>query len=161
VVSDGFRPWQSNRFGGEKRPRLKMKRHEFTLKIQKFVDAPFALGDKTKGWDCLNSLDDFYRSIGKDFPEEYKGVNKDNYAEKWKSRNGKKLFREFLLSLGSKIDPNYMIEGDLFVFDGENFSFPAIYLGRSHLLTVWDKGIKVVPLKAIKRLFKLADVRRL
>lgn len=138
-----------------------MKRNEFTKKIQKFVDAPFALGDKDKGWDCLNSLDDFYRSIGKDFPTDYKGINKDNYVEKWESGKVKKLYMEFLLSLGSSINPNYAIEGDLFIFDGTEWAFPGIYLGRGHLMMTFDKGVKVAPLKILKRMFKLVDVRRL
>jgi len=138
-----------------------MKRNEFTLKLKKFVDAPHVLGNKNEGWDCLNILDEFYRSIGKDFPEEYRGINKDNYIEKWRSGKGKDIYREFLLSLGSSVHPNYSIEGDLFVFDGAEAAFPGIYLGRGHLLMTFDKGVKVVPLKSIRKLYHLVDVRRL
>lgn len=138
-----------------------MKRHDFTLAIQKFIDAPFALGDKSKGWDCLNSLDEFYRSIGKSFPTEYKGINKDNYVEKWESGKVSKIYREFLLSLGSSVSPNYAIQGDFFIFDGVESTFPGIYLGRNHLLMVFDTGVRVVPLKVMKHLFSLVDVRRL
>lgn len=142
-------------------PKFDMKRNEFTLKIKKFVDAPFAFGNKEKGWDCLNSLDEFYRSIGKSFPKEYKGVNWDNYVEKWNSGSAKKIYKEFLLSLGSSINPNYALEADLFIFDGIEWPFPGIYLGRGHLLMVFDKGARVVPLKLVKRMYHLADVRRL
>jgi len=137
-----------------------MKRFEFTKKIQHFIDKPFALGDKSKGWDCLNSLAEFYDSIGKRFPREFKEFNEQNYAEKWKAGEGKKVFREFLLSLGESINPNYALEGDLFVFDGEETAFPGIYLGRGHVLMVFDKGVKVLPLKHIRKLFKVVDVRR-
>lgn len=138
-----------------------MKRYEFTLKVKKFVDAPFALGDKSKGWDCLNALDEFYRSIGKDFPQEFRGITKDNYAEKWNSGDTRKIYKDFLLSLGSSINPNYAIEGDLFIFDGTEWSFPAVYLGRGHLLGVFTEGVKVVPLRLMKRLFTFSDARRL
>lgn len=138
-----------------------MKRHEFTLKIKKFIDAPFALGDKNKGWDCLNSLNDFYLSIGKDFPKEYRGVNWDNYVEKWNSGDAKKIYKDFLLSLGRSIDPNYAVQGDLFIFDGTEWPFPGIYLGRGHLLMVFLQGSRVVPLKIMKRMYRLVDVRRL
>lgn len=139
----------------------KLKRVEFTQKIEKFIDAPFALGNKSKGWDCLNTLDEFYRSIGKKFPEEFEGITKDNYAEAWRSGKGKKLLKRFLLGLGRSIDQNYAVEGDLFVFEGEKAVFPGIYLGRGHLLMVFDKGVRVVPLKVIKKGFYLLDVRRL
>jgi len=138
-----------------------MKRNEFTLKLQKFIDAPFALGDTAKGWDCLNSLAAFYDSIDRPFPRQYKEFNELNYAEKWKAGEGRKELREFLLSLGEPINPNYALEGDLFIFEGEEMTFPAIYLGRGHLLTVWDKGVKVTALKAIRSLFKLVDTRRI
>jgi len=138
-----------------------MKRNEFTTKLQKFIDAPFILGDKSKGWDCLNSLAEFYDSVGKPVPREFKGFNEQNYAEKWKDGEGKKELREFLLSLGESIDPNYAFDGDLFIFDGEETAFPGIYLGRGHLLMVFDKGVKVVALKAMKSLLKIVDVRRL
>jgi hypothetical protein len=138
-----------------------MKRNEFTTKLQKFIDAPFVLGDKSKGWDCLNSLAEFYDSTGKTFPREFKNFNEQNYAEKWKAGEGKKELREFLLSLGESIDPNYAFDGDLFIFDGEETAFPGIYLGRGHLLMVFDKGVKVVTLKAMKSLLKIVDVRRL
>ena len=138
-----------------------MKRFEFTLNIKKFIDAPFSLGDKSKGWDCLNSLDEFYRSIGKNFPQEYRGINADNYAEKWRLGEAKQIFREFLLSLGCSVNRNYALEGDLFVFDGEETAFPGIYLGRGHVLMVFDKGVKVLPLNLVKKIFKIVDVRRL
>ncbi len=138
-----------------------MKRNEFTAKLQKFIDAPFALGDKSKGWDCIDSLIEFYSSIGKPFPREFKGFDEQNYAERWARGEGKKEMREFLLSLGESIDPNYALEGDLFVFDGLETAFPGIYLGRGHLLMVFDIGAKVVTLKAMKTLLKIIDVRRL
>jgi hypothetical protein len=139
-----------------------VKRHEFTIKMQKFIDAPFALGDKNKGWDCLNALDEFYRSIGKDFPTEFKGINKDNYAEKFQSGIGKKLYKEFLLSLGSPINPNYALQGDLFIFDGKEWAFPGIYHGNGNLTMVFLEGARTVPLKAIKRFYgSPVGVRRL
>lgn len=135
-----------------------MKRFEFTVKIQKFVDAPFALGDKTKGWDCLNSLAEFYDSIGKNFPKVFKGFDEFNYAERWKVGEGKKELKEFLLSLGESINPNYAFEGDLFIFEGKEMTFPGIYLGKGHLLMVFDKGCRVVPFKFFKEF--LIEVKR-
>ncbi len=136
-----------------------MKRNEFTLKLQKFIDAPFALGDKTRGWDCLNILAEFYDSIGKSFPRQYKDFDEFNYAERWKAGEGRKEFREFLLSLGESVNPNYALEGDLFIMEGEEMTFPGIYLGRGHLLMVFDKGVRVVPSKFFKK--NIVDVRRL
>ena len=139
-----------------------MKRFEFAEKIKKFTDAPLALGDKTKGWDCLNILDEFYRSIGKDFPTEYKGINESNYIEKWNSGNVGNLYLEFLLTLGESVNPNYAIEGDLFIFKGREVAFPAIYLGRGNLQIVCEKGVRVVTMKVMKALYGLPiDVRRL
>lgn len=136
-----------------------MKRFAFTQKVQKFIDAPFALGDKAKGWDCLNSIADFYDSIGKTFPREFKGFNESNYAERWEKGEGKEELKEFLLSLGESINQNYAVEGDLFIFEGAEMVFPGLYLGRGHVLMVFDKGARVVPLKFFKKY--LIGTRRL
>ena len=144
-----------------------MKRFEFTQLIKKFVDAPHAIGDISKGWDCLNLLNELYILLGKDFPTEFKGWNAENYAERWKRGEGKEIYREFLLSLGEPIHPNYALEGDLFIFAGSGLVFPGIYLGRGHLLMVFaqcdakqkNRGCKVVPLSFFKK--ALIGVRRL
>ncbi len=144
-----------------------MKRHEFTTKIKQFIDTPQYLGDTSKGWDCLNILREIYTLLGKDFPKEFKGWNAENYAERWRHGEGKDIYREFLLSLGESINPAYAIHGDLFIFEGNAQVFPAIYLGKGHLLMVFapcdkkqkNRGCKVVPLSFFKRF--LIDVRRI
>ena len=144
-----------------------MKRFEFTQKIQKFIDAPHVLGDPSKGWDCLNILREVYTLLGKDFPTEFKGWDADNYAERWKRGEGKDVYREFLFSLGSPVDPAYALEGDLFIFEGAEQLFPGIYLGRGHILMVFapcdtkqkNRGCKVVPFSFFKKF--LIGIRRL
>ncbi len=176
----------------------KMKRFEFTQKIQKFIDAPFALGDTSKGWDCLNSLAEFYDSIGAKFPREFGEWNEQNYADGWLRDPSKARMTliKFLRTLGEPVDKNYLMEGDLLIicpkidkkvldqidsnsvrddilktfptmfdyvasiFDGkELLAFPAVYLGRGHLLIVFNKGVKVVPLKFFKNF--IVEARRL
>ena len=144
-----------------------MKRWEFTEKIQQFIDAPHILGDPSKGWDCLNILREVYTLLGKSFPTEFEGWNAENYAERWKRGEGKAVYRDFLFSLGQPVEPNYALEGDLFIFDGVEQLFPGIYLGRGHLLMVFapcdtkqkNRGVKVVPLRFFKEF--LIGVRRL
>ena len=144
-----------------------MKRFEFTQIVQKFIDAPQIFGDTSKGWDCLNILREIYTLLGKDFPKEFKGWNAENYAERWRHGEGKDIYREFLLSLGESVNSNYAIHGDLFILEGNQQVFPAIYLGNGNLLMVFapcntkqkNRGCKVVPLKFFKKYF--IDVRRL
>jgi len=141
---------------------------------------------------------DFYDSIGKKFPREYGEWNEQNYAEGWLKDPSKsrKVLMNVLMNLGEKVDPNYIIEGDLLIlvadtnidtfkginvesikedllktfptmidyltsiFDGkELIAFPAIYLGRGNMLVVFNKGVKVVPLKFFRKF--LVEARRL
>lgn len=175
-----------------------MKRYEFTNKIKKFVDAPFALGDKEKGWDCLNSLADFYDSIGVDFPKEFGEWNEQNYAKGWMRdpSKGRETLIAFLRTLGREVDLKGLEHGDLLiidlkvtkdtfkninvepakaeilktfptmlnyitsVFEGRELTaFPAIYMGTGHILVVFNKGVKVIPLKFFEKY--IVEARRL
>lgn len=140
-----------------------MIRTEVSKILKKYIDKPFALGDKNKGWDCLNILYDFYTSWGKNFPNQYKDFDENNYAEKWRSGKGKEELREFLFSLGEPVDPSYMRDGDLIIFEGKDMTFGAIYAGRGHVLVVFDSniGVKIIELNLMKRMFTLISVRRL
>jgi hypothetical protein len=85
-----------------------------------------------RGWDCLNSLRDFYRDCGFPFPEEYKGWNWVNYAEKWMDdpEEGRIVFMELLRSLGREVGRNYAIRGDLLIIKSQP---PKMTLGRATL----------------------------
>jgi cell wall-associated NlpC family hydrolase len=124
---------------------------------EKLIDAKFSLGNTSKGWDCLNSLREFYSALGVDFPKSFKDYNESNYAKRWKNSSDKAKadFEEFLLTLGKPVDFHYAKRGDLMIFEGKEIpSFPAIYLGNGHILMVFDKGCKVVPLKFFKKVIK-------
>ena len=130
--------------------------------ISEFVDKDFALCDKKKGWDCLNSLMTFYESFGYQFPIEYMGWTKENYGIRWgkDQKEGRKIFGEFLLGLGHEIAFSEILRGDLLIFQAEELGiFPGIYLGNGNIFMVFDKGAKVIPLKVLKS--KLINIKRM
>ncbi len=131
------------------------------------IDAKYALGDRSRGFDCLNSILQFYREMGVEFAKDFKGWTEDNYASKFANNpdEGRKALIEWIMTLGRDIDTNYFKPGDLMIFkQGEYAPFPAIYLGSSNVLLVTgkDHGSKVFPLKTVKQHFgKLISVKRL
>jgi len=130
--------------------------------IKKFVDKPFSLGDSSKGWDCLNSLAEFYTDMGVKFPRTFGDWNELNYPGRWKTRpdESRKVFIEFLESLGKAIDFQYAIRGDLIIFGGREIpSFPGIYIGNGHILMIFDKGGKVLPMRFMRKY--IVSARRL
>jgi len=89
--------------------------------IERLIDAPFALGDTEKGWDCLNSLANFYDACGFKFPREFKDWNEQNYSQKWLEdvEEGRRIFVEFLMSLGEPVDPCYLLRGDILILEAQ------------------------------------------
>jgi cell wall-associated NlpC family hydrolase len=132
--------------------------------ISKFIDRPHAIGDPSKGWDCLNSLLDFYRECGVSLPDEFEGYTEVNYPGRW-AKNPKKcrqVLERFVLSLGNPVQPEYLQRGDLLIFKTPQFpSFPAIYTGNGHVFAVFKEGAKQEPLNELVRLARLTGVRRL
>ena len=139
-----------------------MKDKTFSASIQKFVDANYSLGDTSKGWDCLNSLKEFYNSVGFQFPTEFRGYNEQNYAEKWRTQDCRPDLSAFLQTLGEKVDLAFMQSGDLLLFEGKEIPmFPGIFMGNGNVLMVIGKehGLRVLPFKFLKAVLK--EVRRL
>jgi hypothetical protein len=130
--------------------------------ISKFIDRPHAIGDLSKGWDCLNSLLDFYRKMNISLPDEFEGYTETNYGARWeKDQNKCRLALErFILGLGEKIEVAYTMRGDLLIFKTPQFpAFPAICLGNGHMMIVVKEGAKVVPIHFFDRF--LIGARRL
>lgn len=123
----------------------------------------FCLADRSKGWDCLNSLHDFFCAAGAEFPKQWKDYNEQNYAERWRKdeQTCRQDFKEFLLSLGQKIEnPAFAIAGDVMLFEGKRIPiFPAIYLGNGKMIMVFREGVLTLPYNKFKSLLK--EVRRL
>lgn len=123
--------------------------------VEKFIGKPHFIGDKTKGWDCLNYLIDFYRDeFGFDFPKEFEGFTEANYPEKWNRNSAqcREALERFLNTLGIKIEPAFLERGDLLVLKTPNFpSFPAIYLGNGNILIVAKEGVHAIPLRFYER----------
>ena len=85
--------------------------------VAKLVDCKYFLGDESKGWDCLNSLKEFYQGCGVKFPLEFEDWTEKNYAEKWvyDPEIGRQAFFRFLQILGDPVDKNYALRGDLLI----------------------------------------------
>ncbi len=124
---------------------------KFVNKTNKFLNGKFVLGDRSKGWDCLNSLAEFFDSMGVSFPRQFKDWNEQNYPKRWERGEGMETFREFLLSLGRPIDLNYLRPGDVIIFEKEYEGKPVVsaglYLGSNHFQAIHNKlGVIRLPL---------------
>lgn len=137
-----------------------MKDIEFAQKMSPFLGKPFALGDRLKGWDCLNSMAEFFESVGIDFPNEFKGWTWGNYVERWKKEMNFKIFREFLFSLGESIDLNYILPGDIIIIEKAGYVSAGIYLGSGNFQAVSNPhGVVRMPLRFFES--AITGVRRL
>lgn len=142
-----------------------MRDIEISNAARSLIDAPYSLGDPESGFDCVSMIWHFYSSLDpgfvKDFPEaiKAKGFTAGNYAEKWKAGEGREELYDYLMSLGEPVGVNYIIGGDLLIFQSERWAFPGIYLGSNHFLAAFEKGCMCVPFKMFKH--ALVGVRRL
>jgi hypothetical protein len=142
------------------------KRQRLSQAVVRFLDAPFALGDMSKGWDCLNSLAEFYDSMGAEFPRKFGDWDESNYVLRWNEneKKSREVFRQFLRSLGKSVDWNYAVAGDLLLFERMDIPiFPGIYMGNGNVLINWGvkKGMKVAPLTELLKLKFFIEARRL
>jgi cell wall-associated NlpC family hydrolase len=134
----------------------------FTEATRKLVDAPYVLGNPSKGYDCLSMLYAIYDDA---LPREWHGWTLQNYAERWSKGEGRKELAEFVCGLGISIDPNFMRKGDIIIFGWSDASKgPGIYLGNDHVLAVLTSeigvnGTRVIPIRKLKPL--IFAVRRI
>lgn len=129
-----------------------------------FVDAKYALGDTSKGWDCLNSFLTFYRGLGVEFPVEYNGWTESNYVERFKQNpsEGVTILIEFIRSKSYPVEVPWIKGGDILIFsDGENsHPYYGIYFGNGNVFIVTGKsGLKVFPLSLLRKF--LIEARRI
>lgn len=135
---------------------------EISNAISKFIDKPHAIGNPARGWDCLNSMLDFYRGLNAGVPESFEGYTEQNYPELWEKDSDKcrEALERFVQSLGRDVGINFIVRGDLLIFKTTELpAFPAIYLGNGHMMLVIKEGVKVVPLRFFER--QLIGARRL
>lgn len=140
---------------------------EFVEKTNRFLNGKFSLGDRSKGWDCLNSMAEFFDSIGVKFPREFGDWNESNYADRWNRGEGMQTFKDFLLSLGEPVDLNYIRPGDIIVLEKPDRNNPkelivsaGLYLGGGHFQAVHNiKGVIRLPLDFFR--IAIVGVRRL
>ena len=132
----------------------------FINRANRLLGAPFALGDRSKGYDCLNSMAELFESQGVIFPREFGDWNEANYAERWEKGEGMATFRAFLFSLGEPVDINYIALGDIIILEKKGIVSAGIYLGSGHFRAVHNHlGGIVFPLNFFRR--AIAGVRRL
>ncbi len=139
-----------------------MKDIDLSKSMSQFVDCRYFLGDSSRGWDCLSFILDLYEQMGIKWPEEYKGITRENYGDLWKSGGGRKELEEFLLSLGESVKPGNLRRGDMLVLKTPGGGAPAIYTGNGNIHLITEKGGKTIPMKILKHLkLDLIDIRRL
>jgi hypothetical protein len=142
---------------------------QFVESLKPYLFKPFSLGDKAKGWDCLNQLGDWARENGYEFPDEFDGWTWENYAQKWlqgdplisgRHQGGTDVFRRFLMNLGDPVDPNYMLPGDIIVLETKGIVSAVQYLGSNKIKAVpKEMGTVVLPMSFFKPAIK--SIRRL
>ena len=126
---------------------------------KRLIDADYHLGPVDNAFDCLTILREFYGNLGLTLPPLPDGWTDDNYAQRWQNGEGREELYYYLLSIGTEVEPNYIIAGDLLIFDGKEWVFPGIYLGSGHFLAAFEKGVRVVPLKLF--IHALVEAKRL
>lgn len=127
---------------------------------KRLIDARYHLGmSEDVAFDCLTMMREFYGNLGITLPPLPEGWNVDNYAKRWNNGEGREELYHYLLSMGKEVDENYMIAGDLLIFDGKDWVFPGIYIGSGHVICAFDRGVKVVPFKFFRH--ALIEVKRL
>jgi cell wall-associated NlpC family hydrolase len=109
----------------------------------KYLNQPYFVGDKTKGYDCISLIWDFYESFGIKLPHEFEDLNEGNYAEAWANdpKRAGQVMRRYLMSIGWEIGKNFYKAGDLLVFEKEEEVFIGIYTGNGHLKLVFKQGV--------------------
>jgi hypothetical protein len=139
---------------------------QFVNSLKPYLFKPFSLGDKSKGWDCLNQLGDWARENGYEFPDEFKGWTWANYAERWERGEGMDVFYDFLMSLGDPVDINYMLPGDIIVLKmTDPMTMKEIvsavqYLGSNKIKAIpKEMGTIVLPMSFFR--MAIRSVRRL
>lgn len=116
-----------------------------------FLDKPYFLGDVTKGYDCVSLIHDFYNKLGIELPRQYGGFTLSNYAEGIKQEDWPHLLKTYLQDLGIIVDVNYMLAGDLIIFERKGKVFPGIYVGNGNVLSAFErKGVLIIPLKFLR-----------
>ena len=111
----------------------------------KYVDIPYKLGGKDlSGMDCLMFINSIGRELGVNIPDEFKGVNEDNYTKLWSEfpDRAKLSFISYALSLGKKIEIPFLFPPDLVLFkDGDDVLGVGVYVGKGLILSsfVGDK----------------------
>ncbi len=132
--------------------------------IQKFIDCKYALGNVSEGYDCVNSLLEFYSAMGVELPREFEGWTSENYGERALKNPGAghKEWAKYLLTLGHEVDKNYVARGDLILFAAENVDICAgIYLGNGNVFIMFALGGRVCPYSVFERKDYIKQVRRL
>jgi len=127
--------------------------------IKELLDKPYELGGKGESYDCLSLILKFYESFGVQFPLEWRGWTRENYAERWIKGEGREEYYEFLCEISDPVDIKFMRERDLIIMRHEGEMWSAFYLGNSHVACVTKEvGIKVLPLWCIKHFIR--EVKR-
>ena len=130
--------------------------------LDKYIGQHFALGNPKLGWDCLNTILDFYGAFGIKFPDEFEEEKLNNYVHIWvtNEKRAREIYGRFLQSLGEKIECGFFARGDLLLFDALKLgTWPGIDMGNGNTFMVWKEGCHPVPFKAFAKY--LIGVRRL
>jgi hypothetical protein len=128
-----------------------MDQIKFSNKLNEFLEKPFSLGDRSNGWDCVNSMREIFESLGIEFPKEFSGWTWENYAERWGKKPDFQIFKDFLFSLGEPVSINYLLPGDIIILEktigGEMIISAGVYLGNATFQAVSNPhGVVRMPL---------------
>lgn len=135
---------------------------EFQKRIDKYLWKPFAVGDKGKGWDCLNSLRDYFENLGIEFPDKFLDWTWENYAERWNKGEGNEVLYSFIMSLGRPIDLGFIDIGDIIIFVRHGYTSLGQYVGNGNFKAHHpERGCIVLPLKFFSISIPKGGIRRL
>lgn len=105
--------------------------------LLKFKDKPFIYGGyslEQGGFDCVGFMYAFYKDLGIELPNTFKGITLDNYSQFYlENKDTDETLKEYLNTVGIEVNPTQILKGDLIAVKhiSKNYPlFPAIYGGN-------------------------------
>lgn len=137
-----------------------MKKKPILSDITKnFIGAPYKLGGESRqeGYDCLSMIRCFYSYYGLTLGYPFidgKELTKEGYMVYFSTHaedgSWKAPYLRYLLSLGKKVDKNYIRTGDLLILNNDDLIVPAIVIGNACAMVMLNIGITAVPLRNLR-----------
>jgi len=97
--------------------------------------------DPINGYSCLGFCYSVLKTLGKNPPDSYEGINLDNFEELYPSGTESTFekLKEFSQTMGSEVNPALVVAGDYILLeDRRGHVFPGIYAGNGQAMVCFE-----------------------